>query len=278
MMSLKLDSFLHFSQEVLPHVRVKFNTQSPYEHPLEVYKSNPEAVNVGWLLWHNGKRRYYPYAGIIAINLIPLTGDTWLLTTIKEITELLDVEEDVGYKAKELEEYAPLYGRLILKFHKSSMQGVMRYDTVCNDLLVHELLPDTFDGDDFPGYDSVRLTYDQLYRIIVNKKRDWIAALENQKAVYLLTDTNTGKLYVGSATSDYGMLLARWSSYVSNGHGGNAELVKLVEKEGFEYIKRYFTYSILENYNAKIDDHVILYRESWWKETLKTRQFGYNDN
>lgn len=154
----------------------------------------------------------------------------------------------------------------------------MKYETVREKLIVHELLPDTFEGDDFPGYDSVRLTYDQLNRIIINKKRDWVAALENQKAVYLITDTHNGKLYVGSATSAYGMLLARWSAYANNGHGGNVELIKIVEQEGFDYVKRYFTYSILENYNAKVDDHVIRARESWWKETLKTRQFGYNDN
>jgi hypothetical protein len=35
---------------------------------------------------------------------------------------------------------------------------------------------------------------------------------------------------------------------------------------------------VLENYNAKIDDHVVLKRESWWKEAVQTRRFGYNSN
>ena len=109
-------------------------------------------------------------------------------------------------------------------------------------------------------------------------KRDWIAALENQKAVYLITDRSNGKLYVGSATSNKGMLLQRWKSYIANGHGGNKELVELVKKEGIDYIKKHFQYSILENYNSKVDDHEILERESWWKETLQTRNFGYNRN
>ena len=276
-MNLKLDSFLRFPKEMIPHIRVKFNTCSPYENPLEVYKNNPELVNTNWLLWRE-ERRYYPYEGIIAINLVRLTNDTWLLTTIKEITKLLDVQQDVGYEAKELQEYAPLYGRLILRYHKTTRPVVMKYDTICDSVVVHELLPDTFDGDDFPGYDNVRLTYEQLYRIVVNKKKDWVAALENQKAVYLITDTNNGKLYVGSATSDNGMLLARWSAYAANGHGGNVKLISLIEQKGFEYVKRYFTYSILENYNAKVEDQLILNRERWWKETLKSRKFGYNDN
>ena len=31
-------------------------------------------------------------------------------------------------------------------------------------------------------------------------------------------------------------------------------------------------------HNARVDDSVILERESWWKETLQSRKFGYNAN
>ena len=156
-------------------------------------------------------------------------------------------------------------------------QGVY-YSTVRNDLEVLQLLSAAFDGDEFPGYDNVRLSYMQLASILERRKQSWIAALENQKAVYLITDTNNGKLYVGSATSDNGMLLQRWRNYAENGHGGNKELIALVNAKGFDYVKQYFQYSILENYNAKIDDHVVLKREAWWKDTLQSRRFGYNSN
>lgn len=96
--------------------------------------------------------------------------------------------------------------------------------------------------------------------------------------MYLITDISTGKLYVGSATAQYGMLLQRWSSYAANGHGGNVELEKLIREKGFVYVKENFQYSILENYNARMDDQYILKREAWWKETLKSREFGYNAN
>ncbi len=94
----------------------------------------------------------------------------------------------------------------------------------------------------------------------------------------MITDTFNGKLYVCSATSDKGMLLQRWGNYVDNGHGGNKELIALVKDKGFDYVKQNFQYSILENYNAKIDDHVVLKRESWWKDALQSRRFGYNRN
>jgi hypothetical protein len=70
-----------------------------------------------------------------------------------------------------------------------------------------------------------------LATIIHRKKAGWLAALENQKPVYLITDKKTGKLYVGSATAQYGMLLQRWSSYVENGHGGNVELKQLKKRD-----------------------------------------------
>ena len=96
--------------------------------------------------------------------------------------------------------------------------------------------------------------------------------------MYLITDTKNGKHYVGSATSESGMLLSRWRAYISSGHGGNKELITLVESKGFDYVKQYFQYSILENYNSREDDKKILERESWWKEALKSREFGYNAN
>lgn len=75
-----------------------------------------------------------------------------------------------------------------------------------------------------------------------------------------------------------GMLLQRWSNYVSDGHGGNKLLRELVDREGFDYVKQKFQYAILENYNARIDKHTILQRESWWKATLGSRAFGLNSN
>ena len=74
------------------------------------------------------------------------------------------------------------------------------------------------------------------------------------------------------------MLLARWSSYADNGHGGNKGLMALVKKEGFSYIKKYFTYTIIENFNQNTDDEYVLKRESYWKNVLKSREFGYNEN
>lgn len=74
------------------------------------------------------------------------------------------------------------------------------------------------------------------------------------------------------------MLCARWKNYVDNGHGGNIGLIELVQNEGFDYIKDNFQYTIIENYNFKVDDEYVLSRESYWKEVLQSKEFGYNRN
>lgn len=273
---IKLNDLLNLSNEELKTVKVRFNQSNGIENPMDLYLKNPEIVNNQWFLWRTKSKLFK--VGEIAICLLKLSSDTWLLTTIKKITEDLDVCDSINYKAEELEKYNKFYGRVILKYHKTVQTQVMYLGTVKDELEVLEILPTIFDGDEFAGYDKVSLSYSQLEAIIRLKKQTWIGALENQKAVYLQTDKVTGKLYVGSATSDQGMLLSRWKNYIENGHGGNVGLKELVKEKGFDYIKKNFQYTIIENFNAKVDDHYVLERESYWKEVLRSREFGYNKN
>jgi len=117
----------------------------------------------------------------------------------------------------------------------------------------------------------VNISWSELSRVI--KKENWKTALKNQKGVYLITDTSNGKMYVGSA-SEENMILGRWESYIDTYHGGNVDLKKLSDN----HIKRNFRYSILNIFKSIIDDTTISARENWWKETLLSRKFGYNQN
>jgi len=271
-----LNDLLNFKQDEIDNVKIKFNQYDGEDDPMTLYQNDPEIVNTRWLFWR-AKRSYF-CEGQVAICFLKLSDDTWLLTTIKNITQDLEVYDGIAYNGEELEKYKKYYGRVIVKYHKTLRAQGIYYKTICNQLEVNQILPVIFDGDNFPGYDKVCLSFKQLEIIVKRRKGDWVAALENQKAVYLITDTKNGKLYVGSATSDNGMLLQRWGNYVLDGHGGNKELIELVNMKGFDYVQQNFQYSILENYNSKVEDKVILQRESWWKETLQSRKFGYNSN
>lgn len=276
MAKIMLNDLLRFDAAEVPNVRVKFNIYNGYDDPLDLYKTNPDEVNVTWFLWHDDRR--YFNVGQTAICLLKLRGDQWLLTTIKKITRLLDVTDGVGYDADEVKEYDQYFGRLVVEYHNPCRTMGRKYENVMDELEVVQILNEQYTGNEFPGYENVRLSYPLLKNIVDRQLPGWVDALRNQKAVYLITDTKTGKLYVGSATSQTGMLLQRWSSYAADGHGGNVELRELVKQQGFDYVKENFQYSILENYNARMDDGYILKRESWWKETLCTRTHGYNKN
>lgn len=273
---LLLNDLLHLSQENLNRAKVKFNQYNGEIAPMEVYLRNPEEVNSRWLFWRT-KRRYFN-VGDIAVCFFQLSWNTWLLSTIKQVTRELGIQNGVNYEGVEVDDYQPYFGRVVVKYRKTHQTQVVYANNIINELEVEQILPNVFDGIDFPGYDKVRLSYEQLATIIHRHKRDWISALENQKAVYLITDKSSGKQYVGSAYGENGMLLQRWTNYVNDGHGGNKLLRAIVDEFGVDYIKQNFQYSILENYNAKVDKHIILERESWWKETLGSRAFGLNAN
>lgn len=273
-----LNDLLRFPDAEMRNVKIKFNQWNGTNDPMELYQEDPEIVNTNWLFAK--KQRDYFREGQTAVCFLKLSYDRWLLTTIKKITKKLEnvKTDEIGYEGEELAEYSQYYGRVIVKYHKRTRpQGVL-YGRICQELKVCEILPAAFDGDGFPGYDKVCISHRQLAAIIERGKRDWIAALENQKAVYLITDRANGRLYVGSATAEKGMLLERWRAYAANGHGGNTELVKIAEEKGLDYVKKNFQYAILENYNGRTDDAVVLQREKWWKETLQSRRFGYNEN
>lgn len=281
MKEIYLNDLLNFNENEFENIKIRLNkTDIRGVNPIDEFLRNSEITNNEWLFWQENTQNNLYKEGQIAICFVQFQNqDRWLLTTIKKVTKNINMEiSGVHYEGIELEKYKQFFGRVVIKYHNISQQLCRKYESIHKELQVEQILPAVFDGDDFPGYDKVRISYKQLEDILKRGKKDWIAALENQKAVYLISDKSNGKLYVGSATNNSGMLLQRWNNYITNGHGGNKELIKIVKEKGIEYVKNNFQYSILENYNAKVNDNIILEREAWWKETLQTRKYGYNDN
>lgn len=137
----------------------------------------------------------------------------------------------------------------------------------------------------FPGYTNLSLSYQDLKRHWNDKT--WYEHLSSVYGVYVITDTKTGKLYVGSAYGDDG-IYGRWSAYLKNGYDKseleesrypNKKLKILVNQKGIKYIQEHFQYSILEIFSkSELGKQKALEREAYWKNVLKTRKFGYNAN
>lgn len=253
----------------LDNTKIRFNQSNGISNPLLFYKENKQEL-LHWQFWNYKDKRSF-YEGQTAIGFVKIEDNKWLLFDISRITKDLNKFNAVGYEYQQIEKYQKYQGRLIIEFKNSGQQMIRKAQSVINDCKIVQILEDTFDDDLFPGYDMVNLSWFDLKRVI--NKSVWKTALENQKGVYLITDISSGKMYIGSAYGEH-MIHGRWSQYIKNGHGGNKDLKNL----DYDYIKNNFRYSILDIYKSTIEDNIIINRESWWKETLLTRKFGYNNN
>ena len=271
MNSIRLNDILRL--ENLDNVKIRFNLMFQQNwNPIEIFKNGDISTMLRGQYWNYNKNKSYK-AGQITVGLVKIkpTEDDWLLFHIGQVTKDLNKFNDVGYDFEDLPEYEKYVGRLIVKFKNNAQTMIRNAESVMDDCYVSQILPDTFDNDLFPGYEKVNITWDEMNRVL--EKDNWKTALQNQKGVYLMTDMSNGKMYVGSA---YGtnMILGRWRAYVKTGHGGNVGLKTLT----LGYIKQNFKYSILDIYKSTTDDQIIIDRESWWKEVLQSRKFGYNEN
>ncbi len=259
--------------EDLDRVKIRFNLMFRNNwNPIEIFKNDAMDILLEGQYWNYRRNKSFK-VGQIAIGFLKIVGsdDLWLLFHIGRITRDLNVLDGPGYEYETLTEYSKYFGRLIVKY-RNRVQAMIRHaEAVIGECEVVQILPDTYDNDIFPGYDKVNVSWEELHRVIT--KESWKTALQNQKGVYLITDTLTGKMYVGSAYGE-NMILGRWQSYIKTGNGGNLDLKRL----RFDYIKNNFRYSILDIFKSKVDDQVVIARECWWKSVLMTREFGYNKN
>ncbi len=124
---------------------------------------------------------------------------------------------------------------------------------------------------DFQSFSQVSLAYQDLKIIDLypDTNLTWLKALSSVNGIYLIQDTLSGKLYVGSAYGEQG-IYGRWSTYAQNGHGGNLELQDLDPSN--------FVFSILEIVPATTTADGVIDYENKWKEKLGTRKFGLNKN
>lgn len=269
--NIKLNEILRL--ENLENVKIRFNMMFAQNwNPIELFKNGDKSTMLDGHYWNYNTKKSYK-EGQITIGLVRIkpNEDFWLLFHIGRVTKDLNILNGVGYEYLDLPDFDKYVGRLIIKY-KNTVQAMIRNaESVIDNCYVSQILPDTFDNDLFPGYENINISWEEMNRVL--QKDNWKTALQNQKGVYLLTDISNGKMYVGSAYGE-NMILGRWRAYVKNGNGGNVGLKQLT----FEHIKKNFKYSILDIYKSTTDDQTIIKRESWWKEILQSRQFGYNEN
>ena len=203
--------------------------------------------------------------------------DEWLFGGIYRQKGVKTIEGNgFQYDTDLLDTGKELIGRLVLSFRRSCRQSYLDLEHWAERITVVELSRTPRTVVPFPGYENVLIDFGLLKSIVGQEDQSWKSALSAVKGVYIITDKHSGKVYVGSA---YGQdsFWSRWSLYTVNGHGGNKELLEVINKEGPEYVSN-FQFSVLEVRSSITSKEEIEGREAHWKAVLRSREFGYNRN
>jgi hypothetical protein len=214
------------------------------------------------------------------LSLIHIGDNKWLFAGIYEVRSVRPGKwkerECYLYSTRELNGLDHLAGKAIVQFKKTFRASYLQGRKYADLLLVAELRNQRMTIGDFPGYNSILLSYRMLQTIVRESNPSWHTALSNVAGVYLITDRSDGRLYVGSAYGGDG-IWQRWTAYAKNGHGGNKELRKHLREKGGTHAE-HFQFSLLEVCDLNSSDDYVIERETHWKTVLKSREFGLNKN
>lgn len=220
-------------------------------------------------------RRNFPCD--MVVSLIEISRNKWIFAGVYKILGCEKVsEKHIAYSTELLPGQEDVIGRVVVHHERVARQSYLRGNRDGGDFFVSEIREKKLTIRDFPGYNSVLITHGELKIIISQSISSWHSALSNVKGVYLISDAKTGKLYVGSAMGEGGFW-QRWAGYATNGHGGNKELRAILDANNSGH-QEHFRYSFLEITDSHATDDYIISRESYWKNVLLSREFGYNSN
>lgn len=260
------------------HYKVHFARWNGDTQPLRALAASIDEWRA-WQEWYPVRNDFNrPY--IFSMAQMPGANDYWMFGGIWRVLGSEQRADGRRYYNVELDEnLQPLIARLKLhRVHKK--RGTrLNLENHYEHFVVSEILPRTYSGRAFPGYDAVHLSFQELESLMKHGRQDWATALGHVKGVYLITDTLTQKRYVGSAYGDWG-IWSRWRVYTDIGHGGNKGMRDLLEGHDLGYCRSHFKFALLEHHDARTDDAIILGREEHWKQVLDTRsvETGLNRN
>lgn len=266
---LKLQEPAFDPQQAKVHL-ARYNQQ---DQPIDVYRHGGFEE---WQRWQNGNNFTSPQV----VALIDDCQGRWMFAGLfRQQGFVIDPNPTPHhyYTLERMQGTEELEGRLFCVSAYKSRQSYVHCTTVA-DMAVVELLPEKITVGSFPGFKQVNISKDELDLLVRHNTQSWRTALSSVKGIYLITDTTTGKLYVGKADGENG-IWGRWCQYSSTGHGHNKALVQELGLLAGDR-QRDLRFSLLEIADLQSTRQEILDRESHWKDILMSRSLerGYNRN
>lgn len=206
--------------------------------------------------------------------VVSFVGESGVLARFVGVFEVLGCEFVNGfyeYAMSEIPGYDDLKERVIIRWENP----ISWHQWIRQEMEVQEISPGLH-YKRFTDYFDIILSFNELKEIVENQYADWKISLSAVKGIYLITDTLSGKLYVGSAYGENG-LWGRWAEYVATGgHGNNKLLRELLDTD--KLYSRHFQFSILMLLPKTVTADVAIQKEQLFKFKLGTNAFGLNLN
>lgn len=237
------------------------------ENPLHLYLSGKFEEWQRWQQRRNFERSY-------VISLIHLPGTPrWLFVG----AYLSGGAEVVGrgqyyYRLTEDTACSSMNGRLIITLNHNVEQRYLNAEHCANEMLVAEVMESPYSVGQFPGFKAVDISKAELDLLVRQSVESWKIPLSGVAGIYLVSDSQTGSLFVSSATGEGGIWRS-WCDCAANGHGGNPELRRLLDNDGLGRANA-FRYSLLEVADIRASGDDMLERERHWRKVLMSRDRG----
>ena len=277
MNKIMLNNILNLTDEDINNTKISLNIGWQNVDHFSRWYNNGD-VDFAYHSHYAGKRNFHNGNLCFGFVRLPDNPDKWLLVTASKI---ISVPEKPGTcKTETLEEYEPYFGRLVIKYHRGNKNSryVFNMEKIIEEAEIFEILPNIYEPIKFNGFENIHLDYATLKLILDSDRyQDYKGALKGVKAIYCLTDENTGKLYIGGTYGQDG-IMQRWSTYIKTKTGGNVGLDDLYKKQGDKYFEDNIKYTILETFDKNTSIKKIEERENYWKVALSSRKNGYNKN
>ncbi|WP_042778669.1 GIY-YIG nuclease family protein [Sinorhizobium fredii] len=251
--------------------KIHFARYNGKNEPLDVWARDQRE----WQQWQEYRPGRDDFNRPFVFSLIQFyhEPDIWLFGGVWQIVTRYTDRYDVVLT----DQGSPFVGRLKLKLAYNDRSTRVRLENHYDAFEVQEIIREPYSGRGFPGFENINVSFEELETLVRNSRPDWMAALSSVKGVYMISDVQTGKRYIGSAYGTQG-IWSRWTNYVSTGHGGNVELRKLVSDPTLAYCRQAFRFTLLEYRPAATTDEVVIGREAFWKNILLSREHGLNRN
>lgn len=108
------------------------------ENPLDEFDKEENIKT--WMFYQYPNYQFNFKEGEVVIGLVKLTKDLFVLASVEEVKEKINVIEGKGYNSITLPEYEDYRGRLIIKFENKATQLKRNFTEVCEDSEVYALL------------------------------------------------------------------------------------------------------------------------------------------